>query len=272
MSLIDRCSFSLENLRFLALDTSTDAMSVALTDGATVWQHSGTGAVQASTALLPVIFDLLDQAHLKLTELDAIVFGRGPGAFTGLRTACSVAQGLALGAKVAVLPVDTLMALAEEARWQQHQAAIHANFYVTTLLDARMGEIYVQSYAFVAGVWHATTHCELRQPAQISISLEERPSQCVLAGNVFEVYKEQLPSCIESYVQLNAVPTAMAMLRLAPVLLQQGFAVTAEHALPVYVRNKVASTTQERAQEKMLATVPSNHASSVMQSGKKLAP
>ena len=87
-------------MKLLAFDTSTEILSVAVTDGDRVWQHTGPGAAQASSALIPAVLDLLAQAGLKLADLDALVFGRGPGSFTGLRTACSVAQGLALGAKI----------------------------------------------------------------------------------------------------------------------------------------------------------------------------
>ena len=91
-------------------------------DGATLWQHNAAGGAQTSTHLIPEIQRLMALAQLRFEDLDAIVFGAGPGSFTGLRTACSVAQGLAFGAAVPVLPVDTLLAVAEEARWQAGNA------------------------------------------------------------------------------------------------------------------------------------------------------
>src|SRR5436190_7898030 len=106
-------------MTLLAFDTATERMSIALAAGGTVWEHEaigGEGAGQASAALIPAILALLARAGVTLAELDAIAFGRGPGAFTGLRTACSVAQGLALGAGKPVLPIDTLLAVAEDAR------------------------------------------------------------------------------------------------------------------------------------------------------------
>ena len=94
-------------MNLLAFDTSTDVMSIAVqrtVDGsAQVWQQTAVGGAQTSTHLIPVIQQLMAQADLRFDQLDAIVFGRGPGSFTGLRTACSVAQGLAFGAKVPVL-------------------------------------------------------------------------------------------------------------------------------------------------------------------------
>ena len=131
----------LQNGKFLAFDTSTDVMSVAVTDGTRVWQHTGPGGAKASTTLIPAILALLADAGLSLGDLQAIAFGRGPGSFTGLRTACAVAQGLAFGANggagIPVLPIDTLMAVAQEAR--QHNEPAH----ITALLDARMDEMYV---------------------------------------------------------------------------------------------------------------------------------
>ena len=122
-------------MKLLAIDCSTDRMSLALADGDLHWQHEGAGGAQASAALIPAIMGLLDEAQLTLKELDAIAFGRGPGAFTGLRTACAVAQGLALGADLPVLPIDTLLLLGEAAR-------VHSP-RVLCVLDARMGQVYV---------------------------------------------------------------------------------------------------------------------------------
>ena len=115
-------------MNLLAFDTSTERMSVAvqvLRDGSiTCWQHEGEGGAQTSTHLIPSIQALMVQAALGFEELDAIVFGCGPGSFTGLRTACAVAQGLAWGAEVPVLPVDTLLVLAEQARFDHAPEAL----------------------------------------------------------------------------------------------------------------------------------------------------
>src|SRR3990167_4428550 len=139
-------------LRLLAIETSTDTLSVAVGGGVpgdAPWQHTGPGAAQASATLLPVVQSLLTQAGWALRELDALVFARGPGSFTGLRTACAVAQGLAYGAQgagraggVPVLPVDTLLALAEEARPQRALAGQAPPRAIAALLDARMGGMY----------------------------------------------------------------------------------------------------------------------------------
>jgi len=238
-------------MNLLAFDTSTETMSVAVqrrADGtgdraepSQVWQHSGPGGNQTSANLIPTIQRLMAQAELQFDELDAIVFGSGPGSFTGLRTACSVAQGLAFGANLKVLPIDTLLALAEQARFQ-HAAAL-ARYQVMALLDARMDEMYAACYLFNSGKWTQTEGHSLIQPEDLVCD-----AGCTLAGNVFAAYGARLPAALLSRV--DAVPTASAMLRLAPARLAAGQAVAAEQALPLYIRNKVAKTTLERAAEK----------------------
>ncbi len=134
-------------MKLLAIDTSTDTMSIAVQHGDTVFTHTGAGGSQASSTLIPAIETLMKQAGLQYAQLDAIAFGRGPGSFTGLRTACSVVQGLAFGANVKVLPVDTLLAVAEEARFLAQTQGLDA-LHVLAALDARMGEVYVCNYDF----------------------------------------------------------------------------------------------------------------------------
>ncbi len=242
-------------LKFLAFDTSTDRLSIALTDGARVWQHSGPGGAQASATLIPAVLALLAESGLALGDLDAIAFGRGPGSFTGLRTACAVAQGLAFGARqgagIPVLPIDTLMALAEEARFQQAGAGLAsgASLRVTALLDARMDEMYLQSYVFDSGLWRQIRSCELIRPE----NLVPDPGTHWLAGNVFGVYAQRLPAGLAAFRCVPALPTATALLRLAPALAAAGHCVEAALALPLYVRDKVAFTSEERAQAKAAA-------------------
>ena len=243
-------------VKFLAFDTSTDRLSIALTDGVRVWQHSGPGGAQASSTLIPAILALLAEAGLALEALDAIVFGRGPGSFTGLRTACAVAQGLAFGAGqgagMPVLPVDTLMALAEEARFQQFGAMTPAApLQITALLDARMDEMYVQSYEFNSGLCTSIKDCELIRPE----NLVTQPATSLFAGNVFGVYAGRLPAALAARPCVEAYPTANALLRLAPALAAAGHGVNAALALPLYVRDKVAFTTDERALAKAAAAL-----------------
>lgn len=225
-------------MKILAFDTSTDALSVAVGVWSVgggepqVWQHSGPGGSKASATLVPAVLSLLQQAGLTLAELDAIAFGRGPGAFTGLRTACAVAQGLAFGANLPVLPIDTLHAMAEEAHHQ------HGVRQVVVALDARMNEVYTARFDF---------DLDAGQPPGFEVlapeALHAEPPW-VLAGNAFAAYGDRLPTGVP---RLTVLPTAAALLRLAPALLAAGRAVPADDAMPLYIRDKVAFTTQERA-------------------------
>ena len=251
-------------MNLLAFDTGTDVMSVAVarTVGGQVqtWQHTAAGGAKASTDLIPTILDLLRQADLRLADLQAICFGAGPGSFTGLRTACSVAQGLAFGANLPVLPVDSLLALAEDAR--HTSLADQPSIVVTAVLDARMDEIYTATYAFHGGCWTERQGSALVRPEDLrQFSADAgRPvaAPWIMAGNVFSVYGERVAAAEpagEQALRLQALPAAAAMLRLAPQLLAAGKAVAAQDALPSYIRDKVAKTTAERAAEKAAAQV-----------------
>lgn len=219
-------------MNLLAFDTSTETLSIAVAHGDKQWRHSARGGANASSALIPAIQDLLAQAGLRLTQLDAIAFGRGPGSFTGLRTACAVAQGLAFGADVPVLAVDTLMVVAEQAREQAGCTRVLA------VLDARMDQVYAGAYEFTSGAWVRRAEFSLDQPE--ALRLEEG---WTLAGNAFDAFLGRLPAG----PRVTALPDAAALLRLSPTLLQAGQAVAADRALPLYIRDKVAQTTDERA-------------------------
>ena len=238
-------------MNLLAFDTSTQTMSVAVQrivhgsgpagQSSQVWQHSAPGGAQTSSTLIPTIQRLMAQAGLQFADLAAIAFGRGPGSFTGLRTACAVAQGLAFGADVKVLPIDSLLSVAEEAR-ARHATGLK-RCQVMALLDARMDEMYASCYLFDSEKWTQIKDVSLIRP-EVLVG----DAHTLLAGNVFAAYGARLPASLSQRV--DALPTATAMLRLAPALLAAGGAVRADQALPLYVRDKVAKTTGERAAEK----------------------
>ncbi len=223
--------------KLLAFDTSTETLSIAVRHGDLLLEHTGDGGAQSSRALIPLIQKLLGEAGLVLRELDAIAFGRGPGSFTGLRTACSVAQGLAYGAGLRLLPIDTLHAVAEEAR---HRFGAEQ---VVAVLDARMDPVYTACYDL--GVEVVASEPDLLEPESVIV-----PPGWALAGNAFAAYGERLPRAAERHAVL---PTAAAMLRLAPALLAAGRTVAPADAWPLYVRDKVAQTTEERAAIKAAA-------------------
>ncbi|MDR0274519.1 MAG: tRNA (adenosine(37)-N6)-threonylcarbamoyltransferase complex dimerization subunit type 1 TsaB [Burkholderiaceae bacterium] len=232
-------------MNLLALDTSTEHICAAVQRGGARWRYDGAGGPQASATLIPALLDLLAQAGLALTDLDALVFGRGPGSFTGLRTACAVVQGLALGATLPVLPVDTLLAVAEDARGATPQTA-----HVLALLDARMNEVYAAAYAWADGAWQAVGGMTVGPPETLALPDDgTHPDGWVLAGNVFAPPVDcgtRLPSPLRALPRIEAWPTADALLNLTPARLAQGLAVAAQDALPLYIRDKVALTTAER--------------------------
>lgn len=233
-------------LHLLAIDSSTEQLSLAIGTYTAAsqtwqqWQYTGAGAEQASGSLLPEAMCLLKQAGLTIQQLHAIVVGIGPGSFTGLRTACAVAQGLALGADIPVLPISTLLAVAED--WRMQYASEHNTVQVCTLLDARMREVYAAQWQYQrtnhTAQWLETQAASLIAPEAIA---SYAPKSMPCAGNVASVYGAQLTRSVDA-----AMPTASALLRLAPALLQQGKACDAALLLPTYVRNKVAQTTAER--------------------------
>lgn len=220
-------------MNLLAFDTSTEALTVAVSRAGEPARHwRGEGGAKASVALIPAALRLLQEAGLVLRSLDAVVFGSGPGSFTGLRTACSVAQGLAMGAGVPVLPVETLMAVAEQARMRSGAAS------VLSVLDARMGEVYAAHYLHQTSGWQREGAILLAAPQAL-----QAPEGAWLAGNAFDAHAQRLPA---GAGHVPAEPDAAVMLALAPALLAAGQARPAEHALPLYVRDKVAQTTAER--------------------------
>lgn len=247
----------------LAFDTATEQMSVALEVEGRVWQHEGAGGAQASAALIPAIRGLLTKAGIGWGRLDAIAFGRGPGAFTGLRTACSVAQGLAFGAGKPVLPIDTLLVVAEDARSgragrSEVVGAARPLQRVAVAMDARMNEIYTAQYDFTDGAWAVVVAPMLTTPAALNTAWRQRPAD-LIAGNALAVFGGELDTG-SAQLAPGALPRAMAMLPLAQAAWARGDAVDPALALPLYVRDKVAQTSHERESArvvKLAAATPS---------------
>lgn len=230
--------------RLLALDTATERMAVALLDGERVWGAEEAGGALASQRLLPLVFELLEQAALRLTDLDAMAFGGGPGAFTGLRTACSVAQGLAFGTGLPVLRLDSLALVAEDA-WAQHGPAAHR---LWVAMDARMNEVYAAAYRRSGDGWQAVRAPALWSLPALAQAWREEPPACV-AGSALEVYAETL-ACAAPVRVTQVRDRAGALARLARAAWQRGEAVDAALALPLYLRDQVALTTVERETRK----------------------
>lgn len=239
-------------MKLLAFDTGTELLHLGACDGRRSLSHVEAGGARSSARIVPLAMDTLRNLGLSLTELDAIVVGRGPGSFTGLRTACAVAQGLAYGARRPVLPIDTLWALAEESRQGQAEARVLA------VLDARMGQFYTAAWHYRMGHWQAIAENALLNPDEVQLPLAWRAPGLDLPVTVAVAEAEAsmglerlLPGLRQqlgsAWRLASAAPTAAALMRLAPQAWTDGLAVPAAQALPLYVRDKVAQTTAERA-------------------------
>jgi tRNA threonylcarbamoyladenosine biosynthesis protein TsaB len=223
-------------LNLLALDTSTEYCSVALLRGDELTHREMHAVQRHSELILPMIGELLAASGVDLAGLDGIAFGAGPGSFTGLRIACGVAQGLAFGAGLPVVPVGTLAALAQEAGAPK----------VIACLDARMGEVYHAAYRLEGGRWSEISAPGVG-PAQSAPAVQG--AGWFGCGNGFAVYAEALARHYGR--QLDGVaaaihPHARSIARLAAPVLAAGAGLSPEQAAPVYVRDKVALKMHEQ--------------------------
>lgn len=223
-------------MKILALDTSTEYCSVALLHGIHVGSDEVHAGQKHSELLLPMIDRLLNDAGIRLGDIDGIAFGAGPGSFTGLRIACAVAQGLAFGAGKSVVPVSTLLALAEASGADRVVAAI----------DARMKEVYLGAYERDAAGWHTVIDPCLQTP---TAAPELRGDGWTAVGSGFGVLDGALVNacgdCLER-VDVSLHPRAAEIARLAAPLFARGLGVAPEEAVPIYVRDKVALKVSER--------------------------
>lgn len=221
----------------LALDTTTTLMSVALAHAGGVDELHEDGGARASQRLLPMIDALLRRAGVAPAQLDALAFGCGPGAFTGLRTACATVQGLALAWGKPVIAVSSLQALAAQAR----EGGLARPLLCA--LDARMGEVYWAIYSGVAEGKEGDAALYLNKPQDIAAPAGAWAG----CGNAWqaEALSPHMPQPTAGLLQ--AVPTARGVLAVAQRAFAAGGVTDAVHAEPIYVRNKVALTTAERA-------------------------
>lgn len=223
-------------MRILALETSTEYCSVAFwQDGEIVSRCEAVGQ-KHSERLMTMIDELLQATGHKLQAMDAIAFGMGPGSFTGVRIACGVTQGLALGANLPVVGVCTLEALAEASGHDK----------VIAVLDARMSEIYHAAYERAGDDWIVVSEPCLCKPEDAPVVAGEgwfaAGSGFAVNGTALEVrYAGQLLG-----VDGTVVPQAAAIAALAARRLARGEGADATQALPLYLRDKVALTTAER--------------------------
>jgi len=224
-------------MRVLALETSTEYCSVALWQDGVVIERCELAGQKHSEVLIEMVDLLLRDAGATLAQLDGIAFGMGPGSFTGVRIACGVAQGLALGANLPVAGVCTLEALAEASGKSRVIAA----------LDARMGELYFAAYEKRDGVWITVAAPRLCRPEDAPVL---QGVGWFGAGSGFAVHGAVLGERYAGRLQGvdgGAVPQAAAIAVLGAARFALGRGVDAAEALPLYLRDKVALKTSERA-------------------------
>ncbi|GAB3399831.1 tRNA (adenosine(37)-N6)-threonylcarbamoyltransferase complex dimerization subunit type 1 TsaB [Massilia agilis] len=221
----------------LAIETSSELASCALLDGDRLAWRESSGVRTHSQSVLPMVQELLHEAGRRLADCDAVAFGAGPGSFTGVRTACGVAQGLAFGAGLPVVPLVTLEAMAQACRERTGARDVLA------VLDARMGEVYWAQYRFDNG-WQIVRPPALSAPGAVAPELVEGLAAC---GNGFSAYPQEFAQCAFAAGALaDIAPHARELAALAVPALQAGQAVPAAQAQPLYLRNKVAYTYAER--------------------------
>ncbi len=222
----------------LAIDASTDRVEVALVCASGTHELTLPGGAQASTHLLPKLADLCRRSGCELAQLGAIAFGAGPGAFTGLRTACSVAQGLAFGLDRPTLALDTLAVVAESAALQG------APDLLWSALDARMGEVYAAPMQRLApGRWRGLQPSSVYTPQGLLDAMSATAYGDALAGPAVLAY----PLLADGDQRWPvARPGGAALARVAQAVWDDGLACPAHEALPLYGRDKVAQTSAER--------------------------
>ena len=239
-------------IKLLALETATEHCSVA------IWQRDAAGQVQIlarrqhaprqqTELILPMVDELLAESGLALTQFTAVAYSCGPGAFTGVRIAAAVAQGLAFGADLTVVPVSSLQTLAQAAYRQHGALAVLAAF------DARMQEIYAGAYALDAdGLMQAITPEVAGAPATLPAALVAAwaahlaaqtggsATAGVAAGSGWATYGDSLAQTFAvQQIYADLAPDAEDVATLAAAAVQAGKAVAPELALPVYLRDDV---------------------------------
>ena len=221
-------------MKILAIDTSTDACSAALSLAGEIHERFELAPRAHSQLILPMLESLLAEAGIALTQLDAIAFGCGPGSFTGVRIAAGVTQGIAFGANLPVVPVSTLAALAQGACDELGLS------HVLAALDARMHEVYWGAYSCSGdGIVHLQDEEGVYTPDRVPMPMS---AQWAGVGSGWVSYGTALHTRLAGLVTATHAqrhPRARDVARLGAYGLQHKQAVSAEQALPVYIRNGV---------------------------------
>jgi tRNA threonylcarbamoyladenosine biosynthesis protein TsaB len=226
-------------MNILAIDTATEACSAALYINGELRSSYVLAPREHSRLILKMIDDLLLEADLSVSKLDAIAFGRGPGSFMGLRIAAGVVQGIAFAHDIPVIPVSTLKAIAQRAFEQTK------NKHILTAIDARMDEVYWAAYSLKQQLWQLHGEESVVSPDKVPTPerLAQPDESWVGAGTGWASYKDrllltvglQLPTILP-----ECLPSAEVMVKIAVDEFKAGNMITAAEAIPVYLRNDIA--------------------------------
>ncbi|MGP1573217.1 tRNA (adenosine(37)-N6)-threonylcarbamoyltransferase complex dimerization subunit type 1 TsaB [Aggregatibacter segnis] len=231
----------MKNVTLLALDTATEACSVALLRGGEKTHLAQFAQREHTKHILPMVDEILAQAGITLHQVDALVFGRGPGSFTGVRIGAGIAQGLAFGADLPVIPVSNLAAMAQAA-YAQYQAE-----NVLTAIDARMNEVYfaqwqaqkVRSDFGEFLDWQPVIAEQVCSPSKaIEQVVQQHRENAVLAGTGWAAYPELNDANLGKATEIT-LPSALYMLDLALPKWFAGETISPLEIEPIYLRNEV---------------------------------
>ncbi|WP_340610239.1 tRNA (adenosine(37)-N6)-threonylcarbamoyltransferase complex dimerization subunit type 1 TsaB [Xenorhabdus bharatensis] len=220
--------------RILAIDTATEACSVALWNDGLIEAQFEISPREHTQRILPMVESVLSKGGMKLQQLDALAFGRGPGSFTGVRIGVGIAQGLALGAELPMIGVSSLKTMAQGVFRLKNVSN------VLVAIDARMGEVYWAQYTRdEQGKWSGEETESVLKPEQAQAIMSNLTGEWAIAGTGWEAY----PQLLESHLSLipgdMVLPHAEDMLPLADQMWKEGEATAVELAEPVYLRNEV---------------------------------
>ncbi|WP_353614280.1 tRNA (adenosine(37)-N6)-threonylcarbamoyltransferase complex dimerization subunit type 1 TsaB [Mangrovibacter phragmitis] len=223
-------------MRILAIDTATEACSVAVWNDGKTYAHFELCPREHTQRILPLVQELLNQSGVSLSDVDALAFGRGPGSFTGVRIGIGIAQGLALGAQLPLAGVSTLATMAQGA------FRLSGATRVLCAIDARMGEVYWAEYQRdAAGQWHGEKTERVCKPEAVSARLKQLNGEWATVGTGWEAWPEMAKDTGLPVIPGGvSLPMAEDMLPFAIQAVLQQKTIAVEQAEPVYLRNEVA--------------------------------
>ncbi|MBC8945072.1 MULTISPECIES: tRNA (adenosine(37)-N6)-threonylcarbamoyltransferase complex dimerization subunit type 1 TsaB [Xenorhabdus] len=222
------------SIRILAIDTATEACSVALWNDGRIEAQFEISPREHTQRILPMVETILSKNDIKLQQLDALAFGQGPGSFTGVRIGVGIAQGLALGADLPMIGISSLKTMAQGAFRLKNATN------VLVAIDARMGEVYWAQYTRnEQGEWLGNETEAVLKPEQAQFIMNSLTGEWAIAGTGWEAYPQLLDSHLTLVSSGITLPHAEDMLPLAVQMWEAGKTIAVESAEPVYLRNEV---------------------------------